>query len=200
MKKIMFNDKERKLNNIFTIAYSREEANEIGHFIMGKGYEGVQNDSYRYCDEAIQFALNANSKHNINHIYVGVCGCQMIVAKTKRILRKKGLKYIEKKRMFYNLLKQYGAERYRGVVLFGYPFLFQNGDLGFHEKMAELGLSRGDAILRGLPNKCILANKHEYFLVDYCKEEDFCEQYKLKATYSVDDFIQGIKELKQNEK
>ncbi len=192
----MFNDKERKLNNIFTIAYSREEANEIGHFIMGKGYEGVQNDSYRYCDEAIQFALNANSKHNINHIYVGVCGCQMIVAKTKRILRKKGLKYIEKKRMFYNLLKQDGEERYRGVVLFGYPFLFQNGDLGFHETMAEVGLSRGDAILGGLPNKCILANKHEYFLVDYCKEEDFCEQYKLKATYSVDDFIQGIKELK----
>lgn len=39
------------MNNIFTIAYSREEANEIGHFIMSKGYEGVQNDSYRYCDE-----------------------------------------------------------------------------------------------------------------------------------------------------
>lgn len=84
----------------------------------------------------------------------------------------------------------------KGVVLFGYPYLYQNGDLGFHEKMAELGLSRGDVILGGLPNKCILANKHEYFLVDYYTEEDFCEQYKLKATYSVDDFIQGIKELK----
>ena len=34
------------MKNIFTIAYSREEANEIGHFIMSKGYEGVQNDSY----------------------------------------------------------------------------------------------------------------------------------------------------------
>ena len=95
------------MNNIFTIAYSREEANEIGHFIMCKGYEGVQNDSYRYCDEEILFALSANSKHNIDHIYVGVCGCQMIVAKTKRLLRRKGLKYIEKKRVFYNLLKQY---------------------------------------------------------------------------------------------
>lgn len=95
------------MNNIFTIAYSREEANEIGHFIMSKGYEGVQNDSYRYCDEEILFALSANSKHNIDHIYVGVCGCHMIVAKTKRLLRRKGLKYIEKKRVFYNLLKQY---------------------------------------------------------------------------------------------
>lgn len=84
----------------------------------------------------------------------------------------------------------------KGVALFGYPYLYQNGDLGFHEEMSKIGLNRGDAILGGLPNKCILANKHEYFLVDYYKEEDFCEQYKLKATYSVDDFIQGIKELK----
>ena len=28
------------MNNIFTICYSEEEANEIGHFIMSKGYEG----------------------------------------------------------------------------------------------------------------------------------------------------------------
>ena len=41
------------MNNIFTICYSEEEANEIGHFIMSKGYEGVQNDSYRYCRESI---------------------------------------------------------------------------------------------------------------------------------------------------
>lgn len=27
------------MNNIFTICYSEEEANEIGHFIMRKGYE-----------------------------------------------------------------------------------------------------------------------------------------------------------------
>lgn len=92
------------------------------------------------------------------------------------------------------------AEGYKGVVLFGYPYLFQNGDLGFYEEMSKLGLSRGDIILGGLPNKCILANRHEYFLVDYYKEEDFCEQYKLKATYSVEDFIQGIKELKSEVK
>lgn len=84
----------------------------------------------------------------------------------------------------------------KGVALFGYPFLFQNGDLGFHEHMEKLGLTRGSTILCGLPNKCILANKHEYLLTDYDKEEDFCEQYKLKATYSVEEFIQEIKELK----
>lgn len=87
----------------------------------------------------------------------------------------------------------------KGVALFGYPFLFQNGDLGFHESMEELGLTKGSTILCGLPNKCILANKHEYLLTDYDKEQDFCEQFNLKATYSVEDFIQGIKDLKSKE-
>lgn len=30
------------MNNIFTICYSEEEANEIGHFILSRGYEGIQ--------------------------------------------------------------------------------------------------------------------------------------------------------------
>lgn len=57
------------MNNIFTICYSEEEANEIGHFIMRKGYEGVQNDSYRYCREAIWWAFKeAKSHHSGFHI------------------------------------------------------------------------------------------------------------------------------------
>lgn len=96
--------------------------------------------------------------------------------------------------------KTMNGKRYKGVALFGYPFLYQNGDLGFHERMSELGPKRGNPILGGLPNKCILANKHEYFLVDYDGEDDFCKQYKLKATYSVEDFFQGINELKPSEK
>ena len=50
------------MNNIFTICYSEEEANEIGHFIMRKGYEGVQNDSYRYCREAIRWNYSLFAK------------------------------------------------------------------------------------------------------------------------------------------
>lgn len=95
------------MNNIFTIAYTEEEANEIGHFIMSKGYEGVQNDSYRYCDIKISWCLKKNKEHYRNYIYVGVNGCQMVVAKTKRGLRRNGLKYIEKKRKFYELLSRY---------------------------------------------------------------------------------------------
>ena len=94
------------MNNIFTICYSEEEANEIGRFIMSKGCEGVQNDSYRYCREAIWWALKKAKRHHSHCIYVGVRGCQMCVANTKRGLRRNGLKYIEKKRMFYKLLSK----------------------------------------------------------------------------------------------
>ena len=85
------------MNNIFTICYSEEEANEIGHFILSRGYEGVQNDSYRYCREAIWWAFKQAKRHHLNCIYVGVAGCQMTVSKSKRGLR----------RMFYKLLSKY---------------------------------------------------------------------------------------------
>ena len=44
------------MRQIYTLCHFFEEANALGHFIMGKGYEGVQNDSYRYCKEAIKWA------------------------------------------------------------------------------------------------------------------------------------------------
>lgn len=91
---------------IFTEAHSVEEANKIGHFIMSKGYEGVQNDSYRYCDEAIKAAFGHNKAHHKDCIYVGVGYDSMIVSRTKRGLRRRGLKFIEKKRMFYKLLSR----------------------------------------------------------------------------------------------
>ena len=95
------------MNNIFTICYSEEEANEVGHFIMSKGYEGVQNDSYRYCDTSIWFAFHEAERLHKDCIYVGVNGYQMVVSHLKRELRRNGLKYIEKKRIFYNLLSRY---------------------------------------------------------------------------------------------
>lgn len=101
-------NEKKDMNNIFTICYSEEEANEIGHFIMRKGYEGVQNDSYRYCDLQIRFALKENKRHYRNYCFVGVNGCQMVVGKNKKEMRRKGsYKYIEKERMFRNLLDDY---------------------------------------------------------------------------------------------
>lgn len=98
------------MKRIFTIAHSEDEANEIGHFIMGKGYEGVQNDSYRYCRETISWAFNQNNRHHKNYIFIGCTGAQMIVRKSKRTLRRKGLKYIEKKRKFYDLLSMWNEK------------------------------------------------------------------------------------------
>lgn len=93
------------MKRCFTICYSEEEANEVGHFIMSKGYEGVRNDSYRYCRERIMWAFRDANRHHRDCIYVGCDGCSMVVAHNKRCLRRNGLKYIEKKRMFCNLLE-----------------------------------------------------------------------------------------------
>ena len=92
------------MKKIFTICYSEEEANEVGHFIRGKGYEGVQNDSYRYCKEHISSAFRENTRHHKDYIFVGCTDVKMIVSKDKKSLRRIGLKYIEKKRKFFDLL------------------------------------------------------------------------------------------------
>lgn len=95
------------MKQIYTLCNSAEEANALGHFIMGKGYEGVQNDSYRYCDLEIRFALKENRRHHRNYCFVGVNGCQMVVSKNKKEMRKKfSYKYIEKERMFRALLER----------------------------------------------------------------------------------------------
>lgn len=94
------------MNKIFTIAYSEEEANEIGHFIRSKGYDGVQNDSYRYCREAIYYAFHQNERHHKDYIFVGCTGGKMIVARSKRTLRRRDLMYIEKKRIFLQSLDE----------------------------------------------------------------------------------------------
>ncbi|MDD3038837.1 hypothetical protein [Bacteroides sp.] len=96
------------MKNIFTQCFSIEEADHLGSFLMSRGYEGVQNDSYRYCKLSIERALIDNEKHNRVYIYVGVNGCQMVVGRNKKQMRHKGsYKFIEKKRVFEKLLERY---------------------------------------------------------------------------------------------
>lgn len=96
------------MKNIFTQCFSVEEAGSLGHFLMSKGYEGVQNDSYRYCKLSIERTFIDNKKHNREYIYVGVNGCQMVVGRNKKQMRRKGsCKFIEKKRVFEKLLERY---------------------------------------------------------------------------------------------
>ena len=75
------------MKNIFTQCFSIEEADHLGHFLMSRGYEGVQNDSYRYCKLSIERALIDNEKHNRVYIYVGVNGCQIVVGRNKKQMR-----------------------------------------------------------------------------------------------------------------
>ena len=94
------------MKQIYTKCHSFEEANALGRFIMSKGYEGVQNDSYRYCKEAIEWALKENKRHHRDYCFVGVNGCCMVVGRHKKQMRRKlSFKYIEKERIFRNLLE-----------------------------------------------------------------------------------------------
>ena len=94
------------MKGIYTRVSSIEEADDLGHFIRSKGYEGVQNDSYRYCKEAIEWALKENKRHHRDYCFVGVNGSIMVVGKNKKEMRRKlSFKYIEKERIFRNLLE-----------------------------------------------------------------------------------------------
>lgn len=93
------------MRQIYTLCRSFEEANALGHFIMSKGYEGVQNDSCRYCEMKIEMALEYNARHHREYCFVGVDGGGMVVGKNKKEMRRKlSMKYIEKERMFRKLL------------------------------------------------------------------------------------------------
>ena len=94
------------MKKIYTRCYSIEDADALGHFICGKkGYEGVQNDSYRYCRLSIEIAFNRSARHHRAYVYIGVNGCQLVVGHCKRAMRRCGsMKFIEKERVFRNLL------------------------------------------------------------------------------------------------
>lgn len=93
------------MKQIYTLCNSEEEANALGHFIISKGYEGVQNDSFRYCRLAIELSFMQNIRHHRNYIFVGVDCCRLVVNTNKRAMRKEhSLIYIEKERIFRKLL------------------------------------------------------------------------------------------------
>lgn len=93
------------MKRIYTRCYSLEEANELGHFIMGANFEGVQNDSYRYCKEQMERALTENSRHCRDYCYIGVNGYRLVVGKNKKEMRRQdSTSYVRKERIFRKLL------------------------------------------------------------------------------------------------
>lgn len=73
----------KQMKNIFTKCNNYEQANELGQYIVRYGYEGLYNDSYRYCAESIRDELKANSKEGKPFLYVGVRSYALKIGKTK---------------------------------------------------------------------------------------------------------------------
>lgn len=93
------------MKKIYTLCNTIDEATALANFIMSKGYEGVQNDSCRYCKLQIELSFMQNIRHHRSYIFVGVNGYRLVVGTNKRAMRKEhSLTYIEKKRIFRKLL------------------------------------------------------------------------------------------------
>ena len=93
------------MKKIYTLCHTIDEAIALSRFIMSKGYEGVQNDSFRYCRLEIELSFMQNIRHHRNYIFVGVSGYRLVVGTNKRTMRKDGsLTYVEKERVFKKLL------------------------------------------------------------------------------------------------
>lgn len=114
------NEEVSMMKYIFTKCYSLDEAIELSHFIMGKWYEGVQNDSYRYCKESIEMAFKNNARHGLGYCYIGVNGGRLVVERNKRAMRRKGAYiYIEKPRIF----KENLHDLYKDFIAFQKEYL-----------------------------------------------------------------------------
>lgn len=111
----MFENKKRfsieelckKVNSFraFTIISDFESGWNLILYLRSFGYEGVQNDSLRYCDTTLKYVLD---KQKI--VCIGTNGGQILISKCKRRLRGKGLKYYEKPRIFVQKIKKHFEE------------------------------------------------------------------------------------------
>lgn len=98
------------MKRIFTQCFSLEDADNLGHFIMSRGYEGVQNDSYRYCKLRMERAMKENMRHGRIYCFVGVNGYRLVVGKSKRGMRRQGSTlFIEKQRILRDKLERYNG-------------------------------------------------------------------------------------------
>lgn len=100
------------MKNIYTKVYSIKEADDLGHFIVrDMGYEGVQNDSYRYCRQSMEWAFRENKEKGIYHIYIGVNTYNLVVGKNARDMHNQGCsKFIENVNNFKSSVTNFRQE------------------------------------------------------------------------------------------
>jgi hypothetical protein len=94
-------NKQNKLK-IFTVVDNYKDGWEVILFLRSFGYEGVQNDSLRYCDLHLEYSLK-----QVGEACIGICGGCMVIRKCKRRLKGKGYRYYEKPRVFAQRVKEH---------------------------------------------------------------------------------------------
>ena len=102
--KLSLHDLINKQNQlkVFTVVDNYKDGWEVILFLRSFGYEGVQNDSLRYCDLELEYRLK-----QVGEACIGVCGCCIVIHKNKRRLKGKGYIYYEKPRVFAQRVKEY---------------------------------------------------------------------------------------------
>ncbi len=94
------------MKNIYTKCNSYEQANELGHYIVSHGFEGLYNDSYRYCEMLIKDTFNDNVKVGRPYLYVGVGYNSLEIGRTpEEMARHKSTEYIEDVDTFKRVLE-----------------------------------------------------------------------------------------------
>ena len=89
---LSFHDLINKQNQlkVFTVVDNYKDGWEVILFLRSFGFEGVQNDSLRYCDLRLDYTLKQGGE-----ACIGVCGGCMVIHKSKR--RLKGRIYVLRK-------------------------------------------------------------------------------------------------------
>ncbi|MBO7280571.1 MAG: hypothetical protein J6V00_05330 [Bacteroidaceae bacterium] len=94
-------NKQNRLT-IFTVVDNYKDGWEVILFLRSFGYEGVQNDSLRYCNLNLEYSLK-----QVGEACIGICGGRMVIHKYKRRLKGKGYIYYEKPRVFAQRVKEH---------------------------------------------------------------------------------------------
>ena len=95
------------MRHIYTRCNTKKEAINLALFIVRHGFEGVQNDSFRYCELEITVNFNRNKRHCRNFVYVGIGGSSLVVGYCKKHMRKqRSITYIEKERVFRDYIEK----------------------------------------------------------------------------------------------
>lgn len=102
--KLSLHDLINKQNQlkVFTVVDNYKDGWEVILFLRSFGYEGVQNDSLRYCDLRLEYSLK-----QVGEACIGICGGCMVIHKSKRRLKGKEYIYYEKPRVFAQRVKEH---------------------------------------------------------------------------------------------